>query len=75
MDLNIYQSEEESKGPLSVCHFTQPWNFKFDKFATFFDSFSNSMILFKDGFFVIWDMYDAQNKLGENAFTINLATT
>ena len=66
---------QDLKGPLSVVNFTQPWNSKFNNFSTFFDSYSNCMILFRDGFFVIWDMYDKQNGLGENAFTLNLATT
>ncbi|CDW82519.1 UNKNOWN [Stylonychia lemnae] len=65
----------QKKGPLSVVNFTQPWNSKFNNFSTFYDSYSNCMILFRDGFFVIWDMYDKQNGLGENAFTLNLATT
>eukprot|EP00347_Sterkiella_histriomuscorum_P024036 403332528 len=68
-------SQQQQKGPLSVAHFTQPWNSKFQNFSTFFDSYSNTMILFRDGFFVIWDMYDKGYKIGENAFTINLATT
>lgn len=45
--------------PLSLTHFLQPWSSKFSQgFDIFFDAFSNSLVLFKDGYFIVWDQFD-----------------
>jgi hypothetical protein len=39
----------------------QPWSSKFASgFDIFFDSFSNSLIFFKERYFVVWDQFDRQ---------------
>ena len=45
--------------PVDQVHFMQPWSSKFASgFDIFFDSFSNSLIFFKEGYFVVWDQFD-----------------
>lgn len=47
--------------PVDQIHFIQPWSSKFASgFDIFFDSFSNSLIFFKEGYFVVWDQFDRQ---------------
>ena len=65
----------EQKGPLQLVNFTQPWSQKFQNFSMFFDAFSHVMVMYQDGFFVLWDLVDKQRGLGDNAFTVNLAAT
>ena len=44
--------------PLSLTHFLQPWSSKFSQgFDIFFDAFSNSLVLFKDGYFIVFKFY------------------
>ena len=48
----------EHKGPLQLVNFTQPWSQKFQNFSMFFDAFSHVMVMYQDGFFVLWDLVD-----------------
>jgi len=45
----------KSRGPVALGHFIQPWSSKFLSFDLFLDTFSNSLILYKEGYFAIWD--------------------
>lgn len=68
---------------LHLAHLTQPWSPKFslqNGFDIFFDPFSNCLIFFKEGYFVVWDHFDRlmastqPQHLGKTPFTLNLAT-
>ena len=53
------KKQETTEQPVSLVHFTQPWSQKFAQgFDTFFDAFSNTLIFFKEGYFVVWDQFD-----------------
>lgn len=63
--MELTQEEEKKievtaeQPPVSLVHFTQPWSQKFAQgFDTFFDAFSNTLIFFKEGYFVVWDQFD-----------------
>eukprot|EP00347_Sterkiella_histriomuscorum_P007368 403349210 len=64
----------KSRGPLALAHFLQPWSQRFNNFDIFFDTFSNCMIFYKEGFFMIWDQYDNLNNQGKTPFTLHLTT-
>ena len=64
----------KSRGPLALAHFTQPWSTKFLNFDLFLDTFSNCLVFYKEGYFVLWDQCDALNNMGKTPFTLNLAT-
>ena len=63
----------KTQGPLNLCHFTKSWDQTYEDHDIFFDSFSNCLILFKEGVFTVWDQYDKYLKLGQESFTIHLA--
>lgn len=58
MDLNSLVTDKVN-GPFSLTHFTKPWGAADPDQDVFFDNFSNSIILHKDGKFTIQEMHDS----------------
>lgn len=61
MEPAIDQKVKKQASTLFTAHFIQPWSARFglsNGFDIFFDPFSNCLIFFKEGYFVVWDQYD-----------------
>ena len=64
----------KNPGPLCLVNFTQPWTQKLSTFDIFFDTFSNYLILHKEGYFLLWEEFDRGKNTGKTPHTLNLAT-
>jgi len=67
------EPSSKEKGPFYLVHFIQEWSSNFASFDFFFDNFSNCLVLHREGYFVIWEEHERQNK-DQAPYSINLAT-